>query len=315
MSRSVVCGIDWSEESGAAVNVAAGLSRRLGATLVLAHVVEERPTFPYGSEPELNRSRHHAHEEAMLKFDGLERRLGGVDFDPRVLYGEPADALAGLAEEEDATLLVVGSRGRRALKAALFGSVSSALSRASDRPVVVVRGGAARPVREASDARTRIVCGIDDSPQARGAATVAAALAAGLDAELVLVHAYSPAQSAATIPAGGVAPPVDHHTLEAEQLRRGQALLQGAAAQDAAGPAPLCTRLEAGAPATVLERCARTEEAALIVVGTHGRGPITSALFGSTSVALAADGPVPVVMVSERAALRAAHAATGAQAS
>lgn len=38
MSRSVVCGVDWSEESIAAVSVASELSRRLGATLVLAHV-------------------------------------------------------------------------------------------------------------------------------------------------------------------------------------------------------------------------------------------------------------------------------------
>jgi nucleotide-binding universal stress UspA family protein len=311
----VVCGVDWSEDSNAAVTVAAKLSRQLGAPLVLAHVVEERPTFPFGSATELNRSRHHAHNETMLMFDRVERRLGVVALEPRVLFGAPADELADLAEEEDAALLVVGSRGRSALKAALFGSVSSALSRASDRPVVVVRRDAHAPVLEASAERSTIVCGVDDSPHARGAATVAAALAAALDAELLLVHAHSPALSAATIPAGGVAPPVDHDALEAEQLRRGEDLLQGLAAEVAAGRAPVRTRLEVGAPGAVLERCARTAGAALIVVGTHGRGPIASALLGSTSLALAADGPVPVVMVSERAALRATQAATGAQAS
>ena len=313
MSRSMVCGVDWSEESIAAASVASELSRRLRATLVLAHVVEERPTFPYGSETQLNRSRHRAHDETMLRFDRLERRLGAADFDRRVLYGAPADELADLAEQQDAALVVVGPRGRGALKAALFGGVSSALSRVSNRPVVIVHRGAAPTALEASADPSRIVCGVDDSPHARGAATVAAALAAGLDAELVLVHAYSPARSAATIPAGGVAPPVDHAALEAELRRRGEALLRGVAAADAAGRAPVRTRLEAGAPATVLEECARTESAALLVVGTHGRGPITSALFGSTSGALAADGPVPVVMVSERAALRARQAAVSAQ--
>ena len=315
MSSSVVCGVDWSEDSSAALNVAVELSRRLRAQLVLAHVVEERPTFPYGSETALNRSRHHAHNEAMLMFERVERRLGAVALQPRVLFGAPADELADLAEEEDAALLVVGSRGRRALKAALFGSVSSALSRASDRPVVVVRLDAHLPVLEASAERSSIVCGVDDSPHARGAATVAAALAAALDAELALVHAYPAARSAATIPAGGVAPPIDHDALQAEQLQRGEALLQGVAAEVAAGRAPVRTRLEAGAPGAVLERCARPAGAALIVVGTHGRGPIASALLGSTSLALAAGGPVPVVMVSERAALRATQTATGADAS
>src|SRR5919106_1348264 len=103
----------------------------------------------------------------------------------RGLWSRPVGGLVGR-----------GERGRRALKAALFGSVSSALSRASDRPVVIVRPDAHLPVLEASGERSRIVCGVDDSPHARGTATVAAALAAALDAELVLVHAYSPTQSA-----------------------------------------------------------------------------------------------------------------------
>lgn len=131
----------------------------------------------------------------------------------------------------------------------------------------------------------------------------------------MLVHAYSPARSAATIPAGGVALPFDNGALEAEDRRSGEALLEGVAAELAADRAPVRTRPEVGAPANVLERCARTEQAGLLVVGTHGRGPIASALFGSTSVALAAGGRVPVVMVSERAALRATQPAASMPAS
>lgn len=314
MSRSVVCGVDWSEESIAAAIVAAELSRRLSATLVLANVVEEQPTFPYGNETQLERSRHHAYVETMLMVDRFEQRLPPAKLEPRVLFGPPADELGDLAEEEDAELVVVGSRGRGALKAALFGSVSSELSRASERPVVIVRRPVARPLLEASD-RATIVCGIDDSPHARGAAAVASRLAGALQTELVLVHAYSPVRSAATIPAGGIAPPVDHAALEAEQRRRAGGLLRDVAAEVTTGRAPVRARLEAGAPASVLERCARDEQAALIVVGTHGRGPITAALLGSTSVALAAGGPVPLVMVSERAALRAKQVAADTEAS
>lgn len=251
----------------------------------------------------------------MLLVDRLEQRLPPAKLEPRVLFGSPADELGDLAEEEDAELVVVGSRGRGALKAALFGSVSSELSRASDRPVVIVRRNVSRPLFEASDHRAPIVCGIDDSPHARGTAAVAGALAGTLETELVLVHAHSPVRSAATIPAGGIAPPVDHAALEAEQLRREGGLLRDVAAEVAAGRAPVRARLEAGAPASVLERCGRDEQAALIVVGTRGRGPITTALLGSPSVALAADGPVPVVMVSERAALRAKQVAADTEAS
>jgi nucleotide-binding universal stress UspA family protein len=306
MPRSVVCGVDWSDESIAAAEVAATLSKRLDATLVLAHVVDGSGVFPYGSESE--RQRHRTHSEASRGLERLRSRFSTLDVAERVLRGAPAEELADLAEEEDAVLLVVGSRGRGAVKAALFGSVSSALARAADRPVVIARPDARLPTPQATRDRPPIVCGVDDSPQARGAAGVAAKLAAALGAELVLVHVYSPARSAATIPAGGVAPPIDHEALEARQRRAAEALLTEAV-EEVTFDAPVKARLEAGRPASELESCAREESAELIVVGTHGRGPLASALLGSTSAALAAGGPVPVVMVSERAALRATGAA------
>lgn len=301
MPRPVVCGVDWSHESIAAAEVAAALSKRLDAALVLAHVVDGSSVFPYGSDAE--RDMHRTHTESSRLLERLRSRFSLPDVVERVLYGAPADELAQLAEEEDAALLVVGSRGRGAVKAALFGSVSSALARAADRPVVIARADAGLPAPQATRDRAPIVCGVDDSPQARGAAAVAAKLAAALGTELVLVHVYSPARSAATIPAGGVAPPSDHQALETQQRRAGEALLRDAA-EKVAFDAPVRARLEAGMPAAELESCARSEHAELIVVGTHGRGPLASALLGSTSVALAASGPVPVVMVPEQAALR-----------
>ena len=189
MSRPVVCGVDWSEESIAAARVAAGLSGRLRASLVLAHVVDEHPVFPYGSETAMNRRRHQAHEEAAWRFERLGQRLGLPGAESRVLFGAPADELAGLALEEDAALLVVGSRGRGAVKTALFGSVSSGLSRMADRPVVVVPHDGAASGLDGPTGSATIVCGVDDSHEARSAARVAAALADPRASELLLVHA------------------------------------------------------------------------------------------------------------------------------
>ena len=169
--------------------------------------------------------------------------------------------------------------------------------------MVVPHDGAASGLDGPTGSAT-IVCGVDDSHEARSAARVGAALADALDSELLLVHAYSPAASAAAIPSAAVAPPVDHEALEERQRRGGEALLRRIADEDVTG-VHVRTRLEADAPASALERCARSERATLIVVGTHGRGPVASALVGSTSVALAAGGPVPVVLVPEGAALRA----------
>ncbi len=52
--------------------------------------------------------------------------------------GYPALTLAGIAEEEKRTLLVVGSRGLNTVKRAMLGSVSSNVLRTVEGPVLVV---------------------------------------------------------------------------------------------------------------------------------------------------------------------------------
>lgn len=75
--------------------------------------------------------------EQILSEEGLE------DAEPRVVFGFPAARLADLADEERAELIVVGSRGRGAFKAALLGSVSTDLIGVARRPVLVVPPGTA----------------------------------------------------------------------------------------------------------------------------------------------------------------------------
>jgi nucleotide-binding universal stress UspA family protein len=74
----------------------------------------------------------------------VERLAGQVTSDTEtvVLGGPAAKQLAALARERDADEIVVGSRGLGRFSAAL-GSVSHALLRHADHPVVVVRQAAA----------------------------------------------------------------------------------------------------------------------------------------------------------------------------
>ena len=50
-------------------------------------------------------------------------------------------ALIALADELDAKAIVVGSRGRSSLAAAVLGSVSTGVLHHTDRPVLVARAG------------------------------------------------------------------------------------------------------------------------------------------------------------------------------
>lgn len=132
---TVVCGVDDSDGARRAAKVAAELSERLGARLVLAHVAPP-PTIPGASVVP------HAQEELLHReYAAAEKLLGtfaGEAHELRVAYGDPADALADVAREEGAALLVVGSRGRGGFASAVLGSVSNELASHAPCPVVVV---------------------------------------------------------------------------------------------------------------------------------------------------------------------------------
>jgi nucleotide-binding universal stress UspA family protein len=61
----------------------------------------------------------------------------------RVAIGLAAERLADIADEENAELIIVGSRGRGAFKAAFLGSVSNSLLGVARCPVLIVPPGAA----------------------------------------------------------------------------------------------------------------------------------------------------------------------------
>jgi nucleotide-binding universal stress UspA family protein len=282
MSRSIVCGVDPSDEAFAAAAFAARLSERLGAALLLAHAVPGWTTFSDADEEQLRSHRRRVGAEMTRVFERIERRFSRVEIARRLLTGVPADELPKLAAEENAALLVVGSRGRGDIKAALFGSVSSAVARASDRPVVVVPPNAVgdRDMKVAE--RSVIVCGADRSEEAKSAARVAAQLAKALRKELMLVHACASTPSAAAIPAPGAAPSIAYEDRSAEQREAARTLLEHIEAS-VAPAAPVSIRVEGGDPASALDRCAQAQDAELIVVGTRRRGASASVLRGSTS--------------------------------
>jgi nucleotide-binding universal stress UspA family protein len=146
MEKSIVVGVDGSEDSEAALAVAEDLADRLGARLVLANVVEyahspSATVGPMGAgigtpvpfEDDLGEQARAA--EALLEKIVEE---ADVEAETRVVAGLAGERLADLADEENAAMVVVGSRGRGAFKAAFLGSVSTSLIGVARRPVLVV---------------------------------------------------------------------------------------------------------------------------------------------------------------------------------
>jgi nucleotide-binding universal stress UspA family protein len=143
MTRAVVCGVDGSPEARDALRVAASLANGLGNRLIVAHVAEH----PGYATPDLLGAVHWSAEEPSVEEAGtvLLERVAVDEVLPtaeqRVLIGRPAEQLAELAAQERADVIVVGSRGRGAFKAAFLGSVSHDLVGLAPCPVVIVPPG------------------------------------------------------------------------------------------------------------------------------------------------------------------------------
>lgn len=149
MGKSIVCGVDGSADSRAAVSVAASLAERLGARLVLVHVAElalvPSAVGAMGAariEPPMMPPNPDEQEEAGRRLlEQIAVELGLQDAERRVGVGFPPERLAELADEENAELIVVGSRGRGRFKAAFLGSVSNSLVGVARCPVLIVPPG------------------------------------------------------------------------------------------------------------------------------------------------------------------------------
>lgn len=165
MEGSIICGVDGSPDSRLVVNAAEDLARRLGARLIVVHVVAHVPDpVPPGmayvapmARPDALRRQLDADveaAEALLERIVLEANAG--DAERRVVIGDPAQRLADLAQSEGAALLVVGSRRRGPFKAAFLGSVSNGLVGIAGSPVLVVPRGVAQSALAAAAIPTQI---------------------------------------------------------------------------------------------------------------------------------------------------------------
>ena len=145
MDRPIICGVDDSEVARDAVRVARDLSDRFGSRLLLVHVAPAdvppgTSVVPNAQSMLLERERRDA--ELLLAEQAVAMSLGS-SVQRRAVLGDPAQSLMELARTEHAELLVLGSRRRRPLKAALLGSVSAAVAGSAPCPVVIVPDGAA----------------------------------------------------------------------------------------------------------------------------------------------------------------------------
>ena len=132
----VVLGIDGSPASEAATRLAFEEASLRGADLVAMHAWSDSTVFP-AIEIDWHLYRDEAEENLAERLAGWQEQYPDVHIQRRLPCDRPAHWL--VAESEHAQLVVVGNRGRGGFAGLLLGSVSSAVARKSQAPVIVVR--------------------------------------------------------------------------------------------------------------------------------------------------------------------------------
>jgi nucleotide-binding universal stress UspA family protein len=166
--QHILVGIDRSEPSLAALELAADIAQTIGGSLNVAEVVEYVPPFPLGpSTAVTSEGEEQALEPTMALLEAQVRgiRERGVGVQVVVRSGNPAAALWEVADDVDADLVVLGTRGRGGPGDLLLGSVARTVAHRMRRPTLVVPAAAGWVSAPTSAAGQRIRSNRDDQDQ------------------------------------------------------------------------------------------------------------------------------------------------------
>jgi nucleotide-binding universal stress UspA family protein len=287
----ILLATDGSEEAALAAHAAIDLSGRAGAKLHVVHTWQDLrpPTLPAMAMDEYSQAYEQYEREARELLEEQAQRLrsaGGTVAGTHLKKGRPAEEIAYLAQELEADLVVVGSRGLGLVKRLVVGSVSERVVQLDPCPTLVVRGG------EGSWPPSRVIVGDDASEEARRAGEFAAGIGTLFDARTLLVRVYPQVTVFK-------ARRISHVRASKELLREGERSLERRAAEleSVLGTRPEIRVVAGDAAAVIQEMAEERGKLTLVAVGRRGLDAVGHFALGSVSsdVLRAVSGPVLIV--------------------
>jgi nucleotide-binding universal stress UspA family protein len=147
--QRLLCAIDFSESSMAALQLAVSLATESDARLTMLHVLEWPWHEPPSPEPEdlpaeqraaLAEYRRYREKMALMRLEAL---ANGTSLSPapttRVSHGKPYLQILDAASNEGSDLIVMGVHGRNPFDMMMFGSTANQVVRQASCPVLTLR--------------------------------------------------------------------------------------------------------------------------------------------------------------------------------
>jgi nucleotide-binding universal stress UspA family protein len=193
--KSILCAVDFSLQSYAALQTAVQILQRRGGHLTVLCV--EDPLIDAGAAAS-GYDTSLIRKSTLAQLDRLMERMAtpvGLDrnaWTVETLLGRPAPTIIAFARTISADLIVMGTNGRTGPAKLFFGSVADAVLRRAPAPLLIVARRKPKHVEQTAQAR-EVVGAIDFGPNDRADARMMAQAAEMMGGRLTLVHVVYPA--------------------------------------------------------------------------------------------------------------------------
>jgi nucleotide-binding universal stress UspA family protein len=141
--KLILAPVDFSSSSRAALDVAANMASRLGAEVLLVHVMPAIPDLPSNvsifKEGQYDRS---LNEKAEQQLNQLAATLAQTNIKVRTQLGNADDVgmeLIRIAEQENVDMIIIATHGMTGWRNIAFGSVAEKVVKEAECPVLVLR--------------------------------------------------------------------------------------------------------------------------------------------------------------------------------
>ena len=287
---TVLCPIDFSDASRAALCYGAAIADHFGARLMVLTIEDPllaEVAATTGLAPSL-RSETERELRKLLAETLPERDRGANRIEMRVAAGKPAAQILDAATDLHAELIVMSSHGRSGVRKMFFGSTTERVLRETRVPVLVTPEEYPRVVslEEASRTIRRIIVPVDLTGNSPRQVAVAAGIASALSVPLILTYVLEPVF---------VPPRIRAQVPGSDAARREYAERHLAQLVTQAGlPDTTETMVVSGEPSEEIVKLATTRNAGLIVMGLHSSG-VFGPRMGSVTYRVLCLTPTPVL--------------------
>jgi len=139
LPKKILIAFDGSENANRALEYGIELAKKLGASIILLHVVD-LPRAGYGFNIPISMEDRFKEIGKGLLSKGEEKlKQSGLDYEVDLSSGDPAQTILLTAEDKFCGLILMGRRGLGRMDRLLLGSVSDKVAKHSSVPVLILK--------------------------------------------------------------------------------------------------------------------------------------------------------------------------------